>query len=592
MTFNKTKTIMAGAAILLNAGCGGSSNGSSNGNVGGNDPIKEVAALHLSGTAATGLALVDSAVEVKCATGNAATTTNASGNYTLDMVGAALPCIIKVTGEVDGAPLTLHSVTADSTSSGASTSAIANVTPLTEMIVAQFSGQLPSEFFGAFSAGTPISPADLVTATTAVVAAIQTATGIDLGAINPFTTPLVPATATTAGNQYDDFLESLKQKVSIANLPLIVNQIASSAQTPGDGVAPGLTAIISAANNFLAGCPAAISGKYRTIDYWGRTTVRQIDFATGKFNRGDGQPLFDITPDPEQPCKFMASGTFDNEESQFDIVIGHSGAGAYRSQNLTTGKSSIGYIFPVQGHPTSALSGNWTFLQSGYLPGEPVQHLPFKLTINTDNQATVCDYVIPMTADAVCETESQAQVTLASNPNGGFNVIDASVLENDGVVANIYGYRAPNGSLTLFGTTNPSGANSNDIEQTSFVGAKLQPLALPAVGAVSKFWDLSFSRTRVDNVNVNTTAPISKGTKVVTEVDASTGTVSRVPEGETSGDTLVFNRPLDGMRLRAPTNTSAGVLQIPLPGLGMTATVNSAPSTSSLHFYFISVNRP
>ena len=54
--------------------------------------------MTISGTAATGLALADSAVEVKCAQGAGTATTDANGAYSLVIPDAALPCIVKVTG--------------------------------------------------------------------------------------------------------------------------------------------------------------------------------------------------------------------------------------------------------------------------------------------------------------------------------------------------------------------------------------------------------------------------------------------------------------------------------------------------------------
>ena len=575
----KSKAVVAGAVAMLIAGCGSGGGGDGAGGGGDSPPPPSVS---LSGTAATGMALASSPVSVKCADGDGSATTNASGNYSLTISGASLPCIIQVTGEdSNGVTVTLHSVAG----AGTGTTAVANVTPLTEMIVAQLTGALPSETFASFSAGTsaPITEAQLTSATTAVLTALKDATGIDLGSIDPFKSQLVAATtaAPTQGNEYDKVLDALNDKVSTEALPLIVNQIASAANTTGGSAPVSLAEVMTAVEGgSLAGCPAAVSGKYRMVDYWGRTLVRQIDFKNMKLKQGDGQPLFDITADSAKPCEFTASGTFNSIQSQIDFAMSPSGAGAYRSQNLTEGRSVIGYIFPVQAHSFSQLVGTWSFLQSGFIPGDPVSHFPGQLSVNADRKVAACDYATPIAANAACVPDTGALLTFADRTDGGFDLSDSGT-----AVANVYGYRAPNGALTVFGTTNPTGSTDPAVEQTSFVAAKLKPLRVPAVGTHTKYWDLNLTRSN----GVNTTAPITADGTTVTAVDASSFTRTR--DSDSRVDTLQVNTPLEGMRYRAQ-GPGAAVIMVPFPGLGMTAIVNAEPSTATLHFYNIAVNRP
>jgi hypothetical protein len=580
---NKLFFPMLIAATAVLAACGGG---------GGDDALPPVqaasASTTVSGTAATGLALASSAVEVKCASGSGSATTNTNGSYTLSITDGSLPCIIRVTGEADGTTVTLHSVVEAGTTTGTTTTAIANVTPLTEMIVAQLTGTLPSELFDSFnaSASTQITQAGLNTATTAVVTVIEDATGIDLGSVDPFKSQLVPATATTQGNAYDDYLESLKVQISLADLPLIVNQIAAAASAPASPELPSLASIVASADSFLPGCPAARSGMYRSIDYWGRTLVRQIDFKTMKYNFGNGDPLFDITADPQKPCEFTAAGTSNNEQFQTDFVMGPSGAGAYRGQNLTTARSVIGYLFPIQAHPVSAVVGKWSFLQTGYMPSDGVSHYAGQATFNADQSAKFCDY--NPANNWVCEEDPNNTVAekVVARTDGGLT------LDNGSEPVPMYAYRAPNGSLTIFATTNPTGATGADVEQTSIVATKLQPLALPAVGTVTKYWDLNLSRLN----GVNSTNPIWTDSNTVTAVITAEASFTRVRQSDSRPDTWRNNHPLDGSRFRAPFTWNAqshvGVNQILISGLGMAASINAAPSSSTLHFYGISVVRP
>jgi hypothetical protein len=245
-------TLAASAVALMLVGCGGGG--------GGGTETAQASSLQLSGTAATGLALVGSTVDVRCASGTGAATTNETGGYTVTVTDGALPCMIKVTGQADGVTVTLHSVTEAGTTSGSATTAVANVTPLTELIVAQLAGATPASYFESFGAGTTITTEQLTAATTTLLSSLQTATGIDLGTIDPFKSTLVPATATAGGNAYDDALEALKAKVSLESLPLVVNQVASASAASSSGASAPITLaeVLTAANaGSLANCPAA-----------------------------------------------------------------------------------------------------------------------------------------------------------------------------------------------------------------------------------------------------------------------------------------------------------------------------------------------
>ena len=587
---NVYKSVITGAVALIVAGCGGGGNDTS---TGGDNPAPTAQSLQLSGTAAIGAALANSSVEVKCATGSGSATTNANGTYSLTITGAVLPCLIQVTGSADGTSVTLHSVTeaGAGTTAGATTSAVANVTPMTEMIVAQLVGAIPADLFATFGADSlaNVTQANLATATTTILTALNTATGIDFGAIDPFKATLVAATesAPNQGNAYDQLLDDLKEKVPAEALPLIINQIATASSTTG-GTPPITLADVMAGidGGSLPGCPSAISGKFRTIDYWGRTLVRQIDFKTMKFNDANGQPLFDITADSQKPCEFTATGISNGAQRQIDVAMGTSGAGAYRSQNLSNGGSVIGYIFPVQSHPVSAIAGGWTYLQSGYLPHDGVGHFFGKVTFNSNNSVYFCD--CNPGNNWACEGDIETDQVVA-RADGGFDVIaDGDV--NDSVP--MYAYRAPNGSLTIFGTTNPQGISvDNTKEQTSFVAVKLQPSTLPAVGFVTKYQDIGLTRVN----SVNSTSFGSPGQLDVIAVDSANGSFTRLRLSDNRQDTIRINNPLTGLRLR-PAGSWNGqsfpeIIQMPLPGLGLVASVNSPPSTQSLHLYNITVVR-
>ena len=581
------RTSIAGAAVLLVAACGGGGDGAGAGGGAGGGAASPPS-LTLSGTAATGLALADSAVEVKCAKGAGTATTDGNGAYTLTLADAALPCIVKVSGTAGGIAVTLHSVSeAGTAGTDGNTNAVANITPLTEIIVAQLTAALPADLFAAFStdSGTQITTEKLAAATTAVLAALKDATGIDLGTIDPFKTTLVAATSSTpnAGNDYDKLLDQLGAKVSVESLPQVVNQVATGAAAGGS---TGLTdAMVSVEAGALANCPAAMSGKYRFVDFFGKSYVRELDFKAMRFRQVGSSGGLPITADSSKPCEFVSEGNNGTADLKFEFVMGQAGVGSYRIQNFTSGGSIIGYVFPVQSHAVAALAGEWSFLQSGYMPGDGLVQWPAKLNFGSDNKVAVCDYD---TSTWACVPDAEANLTVSARDDGGFDLNEAA----QAGVANLYGYRAPNGSLTVFGTTNAAGINTDETEQSIIVASKLSKVKLPAVGDVVKYWDLSLTQSSAGRTVLS---PAQDATTVLT-VDTATGVVTRKRASDGREDLVRYNDPIDGVRARDAGSWNgspfAAVLQMQLPGIGMTVSVNSLPHPSGAYIYNLSVARP
>jgi len=230
--------ILAAVGGMLSACGGGSGGGSSGGNSGGGGgggggtsiPTSNV---KLSGNAATGLALANATVSIKCATGTVTTNTNSSGAYSIILPDAALPCVLKVTS-LDGLTI-LHSVAAGS---GAGT-VVANITPLTELVVGQATGQTPATFFNNFTSAqsSVISASNMATAVTVTGQALSSA--VSIGTLNPLTDTLVPATASNpTGNAYDLLLDQLKMSIANAQTTLAaVTQVLASGSSATVGSA-------------------------------------------------------------------------------------------------------------------------------------------------------------------------------------------------------------------------------------------------------------------------------------------------------------------------------------------------------------------
>jgi hypothetical protein len=568
---NAFKTVLASAAVLTVAACGGG---------GGEPSVDPAPAVELSGTAAIGAALPDASVEVKCAEGSGTATTSTSGGFTVRVEGGALPCMVRVTGTVGGKEITLHSVAASGSSSNGTTNATANVTPITEMIVAQLTASLPADAFAAF-AGDGVSQEAVKEAATAIVTALKNV-GIDLGSIDPLQAQLVPADGSTSGNEYDQLLDKLGETVPPEALPQVVNQIANASSS---GSSEGLQdAMIAVEGGTLPGCPAAVSGKYRTQDFFGRSQVRNVDFKNMKFSTEGSSEAVDITQDATDACKFKVSATVGSVTTELEAVIGAAGVGTFKGARSDSPPGTTGYIFPAQSHPVSAFGGDWAYVQSGFFPDEGLVHWVGKLGFGSDNKVSVCDY---RDDSGTCHPDTEANLTVTARSDGGVDLNEPS----QSGVASLWGYKAPNGSFTVFGTTNAAGVNDATTEQTHIVATRASKLALPSVGYTNTSWSAVFRQTGTRDTRTVQAPTIDKST--VISVDATEGWFTRQFEGSSAEELIYVNKPVDGFRKR---QAASGVwfYQMPLADTGVWVGFNAVPgpSAESPYIHVISVNKP
>ncbi|MBP7520834.1 MAG: hypothetical protein KA896_10380, partial [Leptothrix sp. (in: Bacteria)] len=113
------------AGLLAACGGGGSSDDKKSTVTTGNVTLTGVVASYEA-------PLVAAAVTVKCAAGTGSGTTGSDGSYKIDLQNAALPCVLKASGST----LVMHSV-APSDGNTTNTEVVVNISPLTELLVAQ-----------------------------------------------------------------------------------------------------------------------------------------------------------------------------------------------------------------------------------------------------------------------------------------------------------------------------------------------------------------------------------------------------------------------------------------------------------------------
>jgi hypothetical protein len=197
-------------AILLTA-CGGG---------GGGTP----AAGTLGGVAAVGTPIVNGNISVVCTAGSAlATTTNATtGAWSVTLSGQTLPCAVEVSnGTINGVSNTTryHSI--------ATAAGTVNVTPLTDLMVANLAGSASP---GIWFAGLSTTPTTLNTITPAQVNASLVKLSAALSALSPLgsNNPITTAFTPVAGNVSDDMLSALATAIA-ANTGVTYSSLLSNA---------------------------------------------------------------------------------------------------------------------------------------------------------------------------------------------------------------------------------------------------------------------------------------------------------------------------------------------------------------------------
>lgn len=181
-----------------------------------------VTPMVLSGTAAGGAAIVGTVV-VKGANGNVKSSViEADGSYEVDVTGLAAPYRLRAEGTVGGKQYKLHSYTAE-----ASVDGTVNITPFTDLIIANTAQQLAENFFDS-NADTSLDPAELSAQEDALQAKLQNvfdALGLDT-AIN-----LLSSSFSADHSGVDAALDLISIETGDNNIATITNLLDGSSIT-------------------------------------------------------------------------------------------------------------------------------------------------------------------------------------------------------------------------------------------------------------------------------------------------------------------------------------------------------------------------
>ena len=570
-----------GTAIL--AACGGGSSDDTDAGT-GTTPTTPTA-LTLTGVAATGAAIGGKTVDAKCSAGTGSATSNADGSYSISVTSGSLPCVLKVTPT--SGP-TLYSV-----ATGTGSSAAANISPVTQLVIASLTGTDPEAYFTGFdsTAAAAVTDANIATAVSAVKATLLAA-GVDLSTIDVLAGTLVPATATTAGNAYDQALDALAGKLTSTGTTLadLTTTVAAASTT----ATPVVTATVSGTPSLPADlllkpaastCAALRSGTYRVVTptqalahqtplsiQYGKIVVDAATLAVVFTDGSTGSWV------PNGTCRFT------DADDGAEIVVSPAGVLVARSPN-GTGGYSIALGFPEQAHTLAELTGNWNLLgmedndaDTAYTGTATSATLDAAGALTS---ASLCKNDASWDIASSCAAVATSGTSVRANSDGGFDWVEGST-----VLSRMFAYRAGGGELMLVDVAE---------DGTFSMWTKQRSNALPAVNRVRTGWDLRLTNQLL------ATPPIGESTNTITAVDTAASSFVRLAKTVGGTDehleTVLANSPRNGYSFRAAATVTGtdGTTVVPvsewtaldLRGMGLSALIRPA----SKQFMF-SVQQP
>jgi hypothetical protein len=569
---NKPNLALALATTLSVAalvGCGGG---------GGNDAPSDTgaaaapASLIITGTAATGAAISGKTVEAKCAaagggTTNATTTTattQTDGSFTLNVVGSTLPCMLQLT-TADGT--VLHSAAFISTTgldAGGNTGnignarAVANITPVTQLITASLVGANPAARYASFDSvlAANLNSTDAAAAQAAVVAMLKTA-GIDLTGVGELiSAPLKAKTATTAGDTHDQALDNLAKAQADNGVTMAQFSAAAAGSTPAilNGAAPPSDAPSVPADLLFkpaaSNCPALRSGNYRLVSPTTNATLAD------QFDRLNiNASTLVITPGSGLASNWVANGAcrYTSDAGRTEAVVSQAGVVVLRYINNNGSVYRTALAFPEQSHSLAELAGSWNTMgmqvnnsatgYTGITASSAVDSAGVQSSLlwcQNDDTWSV--------RDAACNARTAPIASFKINSTAGYDLAEApNEAGYSAVTGRAFVYRSGNGDLLMVKVEGNGSFQLRTKQRTNLV---------PAVGAASTRWDVYLGNL------LSSPAAIDAIAHTVVSTDPATQSWLRsqknVGQNNEHVETIVANNPRNGYNFRAP-----GVATVP-----------------------------
>lgn len=548
--------------------------------------------LVVAGSAATGAAMPKARIAIKCASGTGSAITADDGRYSASIAGGSLPCAIRATS-ADGS-IVLHSALegAGSGSGAAGTALTANVTPMSELIVAQAQGTNAALMFDQFENNqTRLTPAVLAEAKLRVKDAL--ASIVDLSGADPIKDVLVAAANGRPGNGLDQKLDTLRDKLIEAGMK--VQELGDVLTANADDSAHQVVASVVGKRSL--NCRGLRSGTYRVVLAGQSSAVSEftLDAATLLVTSGG------VTE------QWTAEACTLSSPAGMKLEFGAQGLGSVRASN-----SSFGIVMPKQNLNLSELSGSWSWVRR-HLAVTPAAAVPASnLSVKGSGAVTpgsgaigIIVPIIPVSAPAysvswgemrftpagetasasscdatACRALSGADLrTFSKSADGGF-------VSADGI--RLYMFRAAGGA-TLLVRLAAAGGDAGDL---SFA-RRGPPLGVPRLG--STFSESGLSMSSVGAVATDFT----RDSFTIKANDRKNKTFSRLRSSDCQLDSWTLRQPFAQMLERGAgtsascTDSSASALAVSdvkaLSGQGLGLSASVSPSQRSM---MLSVTAP
>lgn len=551
----RTSIAISAAALVLTA-CGGS------------DPtsgVDSLAAQVVNGTAATGAPMPSAMINATCGSASGTATTASDGTYSVKVTGGSLPCVLTATSS-DGTTV-LHSLVAGTGTS--SSAAVAQITPLTELLVAQLAAGDPAKFVSSFSSNTTISVDAVAAANTTVLAALKAA-GLDVSAITNVATGTI--SVGSGGNSYDGVLDTLQKAITGANTTL-AELVTAISTTASSGTAQGAVMGTVLAPVATSSCPSLKGGTHRVIDFTDSTTYTATVDVTHLTVSANGN---NYTLTKNATCDYTL-----NDTSHTRVLVAKSGMAVWMNGGGTApspgAAGTVGVSFPAQTLDTTALGGVYDRVTYGAASATPFGAFG---TATFDGAGVNTTSINCTNGVGSCAPDPSPSPLghVVSTSDGGVDYLNA-----DGSLgAHAFGFRNAQGQTVLIAYES-SGSVS--------VLSKQSTLSLPTVGATTSFWQSKLTPTATPLL------VMADDSNTVTAVDSATSLVTRKFQ-DNHTDQLTFNSPFAGARYRAlnactttagAAGTCAPVVQLPLQGEGINLAISANPSNP---FLTVSISKP
>lgn len=549
-----TRSLLITASIAILTACGG----------GGGGSTSTAQSLSISGVAATGAAISGGTIEAKCQSGTGTATSNADGSYALSVLSGQQPCILRATDPVT--KLELHSLL----ESGATT---ANITPVTDLVVANTIGTDPATAFSGFST----TQQSKITASniSAAIAKVQAATAAlgsdaDMSGIDPLKTTMRAATNDNAGDATDKKIDALMAALAAADKKIADLSALLKTSSSNTDAAAQLNTLVGDAKNSLANCPAARNGDVWVLDFFGSAPIPfNVNFSTLTLKNLDTNTSSAITQNTTLPCAFTSN--VNNRLVEFRIS--DNGIGAWKHS------ANFGLTVPKQTSTkldSSAFAGSYTAL--AYLINKQTSvnaAAPLRFEVDTAGkiQGYSCDLTkaTPDCATAL-SSSSDSKTICSALSNGTLSCASTDGKLNATAVGFISG-----GNATLFMSITDSKINTTTSAGGLIVMTKAPSIPLPTVGttrSAGASWIVGINSANQFVANDSIASKIET-------VDSSANSVVQSYTGTSSTTTSYINTPAKGMVF---TRTSSGASEVAIGSpSGWSLAIAKSSSTATIY---------